>query len=515
MKQFSKRITSVLAAICMLFNVILPTGAVAATTDYDGTGTTVIQTPTNDTNYRAILGNAVYYALVLENFDRHNHIQANFAAKYYHENSQAGVEPDLAGNAGQIIIAHPETKYAGPKPYVIRMGTNTSGEQTGKVTLYAGDIVNNDKHNIIDQNIDHPNYKYLQAIPEDSSELEAQVEALLKRGDNSSAGLLGDNPSAHFETVPTDQYRGQSNVTLDYLQYDFPDDATIYVNGDNLLAALGQTSGLKIAKKPGQTIVFNFYTATSVDLRKIDVKYRSDIPFTSNDDAYGDAGTTQSPTGQCAKNTWLTTLAEHLVWNMPNATSVTLGTTSGIFLVPKTTAQIETVETSSGWVISRGTFVNTGAAEWHGIYGGMPSSTSLSLTGRKMIDEREPKGDEKFVFTLERLKSSKVFEPITQKNGIGPEAEQTNNNSSISYDNIKDLGEDWNVFRLTETRIHSDTEGNYTTDDTEYYIILKVNKEGHGANSHISWISTPKYYKRVDNQADSNYKITQIGRAHV
>ena len=502
MKQFSKRITSILAAIMMLFNILLPSGAIAAEATRAGVGSNVIVNPTNDTNYRAILGNAVYYALVLENFNRENHIQANFAAKYYHENSQAGVEPDLAGNAGQIILAHPETKHHGNNYYVIRMGTNTSGSQTGKVTLYVGDILNNDMDNIIDQNINHSNYDYLHAVISDSSELEAQVEALLKRGDSASRSLLGENPSDHFETIPTDQYRGQSSVILDFLQYNFDDDATIYVNGDNLLAALKQTSGLKIAKKPNQTIVFNFYTATDIELCKFQVKYSDSVDFNDGQLATGLAGNSFSPSGKegqdKAKNEWLATLAEHIVWNMPNATNVRIGTSTGIYLVPKSSAKINTFETSSGWLISRGTFKNTGAAEWHGIYGGMPSATSLSLTGKKTIEGKEPKGDEKFIFTLQRLKtnSGNQFVDIEKKSGVGPDAEQTNTNGSITYDNIKDLGDKWNVFKLTETRVHEDTEGNYTTDTTEYYIVLQVYKPSPTAS--IEWISTPKYYKAVE-----------------
>ena len=167
MKRLFKRVTSILAAFMMLFNVLVPTGAIAAEAVRAGAGAPVVNQATNDTNFRAILGNAVYYALVLEDYNRQNHIQANFAAKYYHENANTGVEPDLAGDAGQIIIAHPDTKYKGGKPYVIIMGTSTSG----KVTLFAGDIVNNDYHNIIDENIDWEGYRYLNAVPSDGDEL--------------------------------------------------------------------------------------------------------------------------------------------------------------------------------------------------------------------------------------------------------------------------------------------------------------------------------------------------------
>ncbi len=491
MKRSFKRVVSFWAAFLMMFNVIIPTGAMAADSTRAGVGAPVIQTPTNDTNFRSILGNAVYYALVLENFNRQNHVQANFAAKYYHENSQAGVEPDLAGNAGQIIIAHPETKYnVNGKPYVIRMGSTTSGAQTGKVTLFAGDVVNNDYHNIIDENIDHSTYDYLTAIPSKSSELESTVEALLKKGDNSSASLLGEKPKEKFETVSTDKYRGQSSVTLDYLQYNFPDDATIYVNGDNLLSALNETSGLKIAKKPGQTIVFNFYEAKNVTLKKIQVKYNNGVQFSDNEYDCGEAGTSFSPSGKGpkdkAKNTWLATLAEHLVWNMPKAEKVTLQTTTGIFLIPKNKSTIETKETSSGWLISRGTFTNTGSAEWHGIYGGMPSSTSLNLVANKRIDNRNPKGNEKFRFLLERY---------TKENGWKNVKEVTNSNGNVAFEDIKDLGNEWNIFRITETGKDPSTTGNYLKDNSAYYAVVRVHKDDNGI---ITWSATAKYFKEID-----------------
>ena len=63
MKQNFKKVWSFLAAVTMLLNVLLPTGAVAAG-DINSelkAGVDVVDAPTNDYNFRSILGNGVYY----------------------------------------------------------------------------------------------------------------------------------------------------------------------------------------------------------------------------------------------------------------------------------------------------------------------------------------------------------------------------------------------------------------------------------------------------------------------
>ena len=59
---------------------------------------------TNDYSYSSILGNGVYYGITANKIVQTNHMQTNFATNYY-DGVPYGVDPDLAGSGGAIVIA--------------------------------------------------------------------------------------------------------------------------------------------------------------------------------------------------------------------------------------------------------------------------------------------------------------------------------------------------------------------------------------------------------------------------
>ena len=108
MKRFFKRVTSIMAAVMMLFNS-LPTGALAAQGSFGATtnlrGATAANQPTNDYNFKSILGNGVYFGITANKLEQQNHLQTNFAVNSYTNQNDAGTKPNLSGNsAGMFYI---------------------------------------------------------------------------------------------------------------------------------------------------------------------------------------------------------------------------------------------------------------------------------------------------------------------------------------------------------------------------------------------------------------------------
>ena len=137
MKRNFNRVWSFLAAVSMLMNVLLPTGAIAAgEIRNDVKAGVTIDDPTPDYNAWSILGNGIYYGIVADTLEQKNHLQTNFAVKTY-EGGASNVQPDWSGNsAGSIYVAHitkPFNINAGGREVIIYTGENlTLHDEAGK-----------------------------------------------------------------------------------------------------------------------------------------------------------------------------------------------------------------------------------------------------------------------------------------------------------------------------------------------------------------------------------------------
>ena len=129
MKQSLRRLMSLLASIMMLLNVVLPTGAMAdpdpVVKEDTGYKARVAPQPTQDYNYRSILGNGVYFGITANKVTQVGDLQTNFAVKQY-QNKPGDADPSIASQVdgtGESITP------------------NLSGTSSGN--FYVGEIVGN------------------------------------------------------------------------------------------------------------------------------------------------------------------------------------------------------------------------------------------------------------------------------------------------------------------------------------------------------------------------------------
>ena len=419
----------------------------------------------SDYNFLSILGNGVYYAITAQTFDQKMHIQANFATNDY-RGSGTVIEADLASAAGVFVIAQKDDKP-------VFFGASHSGD----VLLYLG----NGKESDI-QDFESRDFVYL--ISDTPENLTNNfVEPIITHGDSISAALA--DTGKHPETPITKIVKNGGKLEIDTL--DYPENATIYIDADAIKDYIGGTCNLHLTKREGQVLVFNFDSSSDVTIGKVAVRYNRTDAWNENDD--NSIGNTATPTSKGSKNDWLSELSKHLVWNLASATNVKINIGAGIFLIPREDSKTDITGTSSGWIISDGYVKNSGG-EWHGVYSGMPSVDSVNLSAKKMIASRTPTGNEKFNFTLSRLSTinGRDFTDIETVN---------NENEAIVFDDIHGLETGWNAFRIKETGKASTTTGNYTYDRNEIYAFVQYTAVTNAANSTISTVGIPKYYRKA------------------
>ena len=266
--------------------------------------------PGKTLTYRDVLGKAVNYGIVTNTLTLGGHVDTNFAA-----GSLEGERDITVGkytgehNPGNIIIGDIPSKKEGfwaysstEKPFVI----TTTAEAVKYIYKYRDYVI---------YDIDHT-----------SEELKQKVESM-RTGTMSVA--LADESKYQYYTL--------SNL-LDsdgYLNLKSYEDGTFYIKvDDSSIWRLEQAEGLKIKLNDNQNIVF-YIPNTNVSINKFNINEKGSDDNRESADPY----------------------ARRIIWNMPNATSVKIDNTFGVFLCPN--AAVSLGGTSSGWVVSR-SFKNNG-----------------------------------------------------------------------------------------------------------------------------------------------------------
>ncbi len=159
----------------------------------------------------------------------------------------------------------------------------------------------------------------------------------------------------NFNFKDNESYRDHFYIDLskDSKGNDNPD-GTYYINVEawkalkNAFAVNGQ---VHIKKNPGQVIVFNFPTSSTVNLNKFMV----DNGWGSETDSYGiiNGKSTKTDTGAATKT---------IIFNAPYAETVNInGSVGGVFLFPEATVNYGS--TSGGWIVCKE--ITTTGGEWH------------------------------------------------------------------------------------------------------------------------------------------------------
>ena len=342
----------------------------------------------NDTNFRKILGNAVNYGIVADEWYKPSHAQTNFAVNYYQY--KGNVDQDLTGeNGGNIWIGH-VVDFKGEKefnPDVAQILTAADGylvdlgaSHCGPVTLHinpdniqqpgdpgvANDVIYPRALTDKGRQVDYGGWVTVISTPPE--ETASVVNSMIEYMQGSSAELAKHDPTL------TPYHTG----SVEYINTTgFPSDATIYIDGDKFLEDVGGSVGggnvlLEIVE--GQTIVFNFKTTTDpINLGEMLVNYHfaDEADYEKYDPANpsGPYKTNTAPaTSMGTRNNFLEKLTKQLVWNFAGGQTANLGpATAGIFLNPDPDSEMYVPSTSTGWICTAGYFENTGD-EWHNVF---------------------------------------------------------------------------------------------------------------------------------------------------
>ena len=470
MKRFFKRVTSIMAAVMMLFNS-LPTGALAAQGSFGATtnlrGATAANQPTNDYNFKSILGNGVYFGITANKLEQQNHLQTNFAVNSYTNQNDAGTKPNLSGNsAGMFYIGSVDGNRMVPE--------NDSGEFF--IFTSSGE----------DKFLKHGGKTdQIYILNMDKNEIKNDVV----------------NPIiSHGRSVSNTMAQKPATMTVSGNEIDttkFEDNVTIYIDADNI--NFSTTGGITIKKKANQVIVFNFKSSNTVNI----AKYKIVV-----DGQYYESDTDTSQTsGNKAKDK----IAQTIVWNCNKASQVNVGTMLGIVLAPNGNVTVggnNMGSSSAGWIIAGGTVKNQNA-EWHGIYQEMPDVHKINVVARKTVNGDDAVGTEKFNFSLERYNhNTKKWETVGEQ--------KANSAASIEFSNIKlpDNTSGWVVYRIKETGVNNSTpnKNKYTTSSKTYYAAVYVKE--YGSTKKVRMPGPVKYYQTFNESTyNSNRTNTDANRA--
>ena len=399
--------------------------------------------PGKTLTYRDVLGKAVNYGIVTNTLTLGGHVDTNFAAGSFEGERDITVGKYTGEhNPGNIIIGDIPSKKKGfwaysstEKPFVI----TTTAEAVKYIYKYRDYVI---------YDIDHT-----------SEELKQKVESM--RTGTMSVALADENKY---------QYYTLSNL-LDsdgYLNLKSYADGTFYIKvDDSSIWRLEQAEGLKIKLNDNQNIVF-YIPNTNVSINKFNINGKGSDDNRESADPY----------------------ARRIIWNMPNATSVKIDNTFGVFLCPN--AAVSLGGTSSGWVVSR-SFKNNG--EWHNVWSEQPESiiTKTAFNVNKKLEGADIANyDGKFSFAL------------TDENGNEIENKSNDASGNVLFSDIEYKTAGTYTYYIAEK---SGTEANVTYDTGKVKVTVQVKTYVNSGNKKVISVESVKYEKLDKNNKkidDSN-----------
>ena len=390
------------------------------------------------------------------------------------------IEADLFETGSTFIVSRGEVDAEGK---MIFFGTSHSGN----VLLYVG---NGDQSCLRDPR------DFVFVIPSTEEELKNNIVDPMLHYATSISNELIQHPATFTPS-------GATSDKLEIDTMDFPPDATIYIDGDSI-ADYFKAGKLVLNKQHDQVIVFNFDSTDTLELEEFYCRYDRNDPL-------DEAHRSSTPTTKGEKNDWIDDLAQHVVWNLNSVSNVTLSSTTGMILLPKTTSEANVTGTSSGWIVTNGKFENSGG-EWHSVYKKMPDVTTTNLQVRKTVDGKVPAGVQKFNFKLDHLittQGTRYWNPMIVE-GEGEDAKyvKTNTNGSVQFDGIKEMEDGFNVYRITEVSVAEGTAGNYVLDERHIYAVVDYHTFYNGAGV-VKIAGTPHYYMEITDGETPNVYFSE------
>ncbi len=375
---------------------------------------------TDDYNFKSILGDGLYVGLTADRFQQNNHAQTNFAVNYYQPDGN--IDQDLSGDFGGHIyisnfvnfnnktVVDSDTKYY-TKEDASKYHKKEEGADPlatvniGDSHLEKGTVLHVDSTDRLREKSGRDFVAFV--IEEPSAMTNNTIEPIINHMDDVSEKLL-----AHKANIEVFDESSSGFIIIDARNYD--DDATVYVDGDDLAKKLGNVidgEKIKFRIKPGQTVVVNFKNTTD----KLTVG-EFDAEIYDSEGNLIQKGDTKPNSAKGAQNEWLDKyITRQIVWNLANVMDLEIKNTAGIFLIPEEDSVTDLTGSSSGWLITDGYIINH--AEWHYLYDGLPTSTTdINITKTDITGRTEVEGA---VLTITDEKGNVYQKWTTEKNEAG------------------------------------------------------------------------------------------------
>ena len=364
-------------------------------------------------------------------------------------------------------------------------------------------------HNSLDDNQD------LILVYDTKENIQSRVKGMIDHVQQESTELAGHDSITDYSKV-----LGAENAGHYYLDFTEAGAGTIYIDVDKctqnngygtLKDSLSKQKMVHLIKNDNQTIVFN-YSGTDVTIGGLEIVNENYKKITDSDDLQNYHDNTFAETCNVAST---------IIYNMPNAKTVTIGNGSsslGTYLCPQANATIDS--SSCGWIVADHV---TNKGEFHFFNVNLDKITvhenSVDLAATKQIDGQVP-GNESFIFTLERVTSDA---PMPDGSDAGKKT-ALNEKGNIDFGSITF---DKNLFKDSDEteksyiyKIYENTEQDltgYTIDKTVYYakVTAKYIVRMEGQNNIADVTAEVSYYKdesckdEVDSVTFNNKTVTK------
>ncbi len=438
-------------------------------------------------NYSTILGRASNYGLLANKIDQTtSHMETTIAVKTLNQSGQAN-EIDLCGKEPVwIMVGELETPTCkldfGQR---IHKDIDTAG---GEKMIYYLDTT----QAVYDQTETSRSYQDIRASLKSKDEINNSIKTMQ---DNSLAwsSTLSGKEALDISTMSSVDAAGKFIINI-------PDtyaDKTIYINVDDysgLISSLNTGGGSKLLiNKPESTVIVFNYNATDVTISDFEVNGLGTAQDCGGDDS--------EKNQKIDKN-----ICQKIIWNLPNATTVTLKKAVGLFLVPKTTANVNVADTAAGWVSTYGT-VNV-TSEFHYIYHGRSAGydNQFQFGGTKALTKTLSKENAEAdqVSTIEINADDFSFElyetdSTYNTSGLTPILTTSNAaNSEFRFDYITYDSEGTHYYVIKEKN-QGETKNHITNSDGEIDIKLDVSIDANGTYKYT--VSSEKYVTAADKSA--------------
>lgn len=424
---------------------VIATGATTSKLDLSGYA--------GSDNYESVLGSAWYYGITADTWNFNGEAETNCAVNNFAPKDstsyggQTGNTPTISSKHQSFVLGNMTGKS----------GTVTIKGATASITMQEA------QKGFINTTNTTCTFNY-----QTKAQMKTYVDGMISKVASQSKTLAGYNSLGSGAKLPAVDNGGK--ITLDFTNA--ADNKTYYIDVTGIETALQNTSGLTIKKLTGQTIVFTD-TNSTVSLYKYEI-YDGSTHYDSN--SLANISTSSAAT------------VEHIIWNLPNATTVYLDTTAGVFLAPNATVNWSGV--GGGWLVCK--TANSGA-EWHSTNGELPDTDTtpvdVNFTATKNVNGTAAKING-FKFTL----SEKVNGTWTAL-----QSDVTNSGSSIAfnaitYDSSDDVGTHY--YRISEASSQTLNGTTYTAATTAYYakVVVGTKSTLTGSTTTTAYTATTTYY---------------------